>query len=69
MLPVVISVALRCVLYMGMGKVISQQQMDIVQDMRQQDKIINARLNHNKYSSPYGRRGDRGKEAVQCVCM
>ena len=52
MLLVVISVALRCVSYMGMGKIISQHQIDIVQGMRRQDRIVNMRLDHNKYSSP-----------------
>ena len=52
MLLVVISVALRCVSYMGMGKIISQHQIDIVQGMRRQDRIVNMRLDRNKYSSP-----------------
>ena len=64
MLLVVVSVALRCVSYRGTGKIILQQQMDIVQGMKRQDKIMNTRSDCNKYSGPYGRRGDRGKEAV-----
>ena len=32
--------ALRCVLYMGMDKIISQCQIDIIQGMRQQDEIV-----------------------------
>ena len=42
---------------MGMGKITLQHKIDIVHDMKQQDGITDARLDHNKYSSPYGGEG------------